>query len=415
MMNIRGNPTPTVVCKDCEHDLEPVMSDLPLFEGLYAPDSKSLDYLAVYAIMFLQTVCYNCSRKLIREHIRNGYRIAHTVYTGGRFKSLQEICEFSWYLTAKAAAKNSAFISGAWQLEDPDYYLFNALSEYGYSRTIGGYMLPERIRFGSTHVLPFIKLCTKEGVELPEKDKVIILKDGKKAIGYEQIGIDIIPDNDLNITLGLIKGKKHILIGKVPPKSSSINKNYIFYKIEAHGTKGFKSKLQHAADLVEYIVKPRKDPVDSRRENALDKYVKPFNKIIKSIEQGPEIVEFTDIQKNRKKYKESAKSIGLSFMVEFVEELEKVIRELLSKEHIKKEESAFLRDVYLKVKGFIDTIASKPELDHLETRFGEEVILSMEVYLIIIVYRRFWLKVVEQLVDVLVFVEIRFRYVCIFM
>lgn len=295
-MNVKGKKNASVVCRICENDLQPVLSDdPPVSDGVF-PSSNSLDYLYMFTISFLQSANYNCSRRLVREHIISGYKCAHKVYTGGKFKNLQEICQFSWYLVSKAAVKGTGFISGAWQLEDPNYYLFNALSEHAYSRTINSIILPERIRFGSTHVLPYINHCKKEGT-IPEKDTIIQLKDGKQAVGYEQIGIDIDPHKEKDINLGLIGGKRHILIGKVPPKPSS-TKPYIFYKIEAHGTNGIKSKMQHAADLVEYMLKSNNGNLNSRRENALEGYVKPFNGVIKTIEESIDIEGLGDIKKN---------------------------------------------------------------------------------------------------------------------
>lgn len=39
--------------------------------------------------------------------------------SGGHFKNLQEVSEFSWFILAKSAAKGSGFVNGALQIEDP--------------------------------------------------------------------------------------------------------------------------------------------------------------------------------------------------------------------------------------------------------------------------------------------------------
>lgn len=65
-------------------------------------------------------------------------------------------------------------------------------------------------------------------------------------------------------------------------------------------------------------------------------------------------------------------------MIEVINEIENIIRELLTKEDVNKEISAAVREIYLKIKVFRNKLSSKPELDHLDIRFGEEVILSME-------------------------------------
>lgn len=374
-MNVKGKKNASVVCRICENDLQPVLSDdPPVSDGVF-PSSNSLDYLYMFTISFLQSANYNCSRRLVREHIISGYKCAHKVYTGGKFKNLQEICEFSWYLLSKACVKNCGFISGAWQLEDPNYILFNALGEFGYSRYLNIEMLPERIKFGSTHVLPYIQHCIKKG-KLPEKDTIIELKNGKQSQGYIQIGIDIDPENDDDITLGLVGGKTHILVGKVPPKENC-SKQYIFYKIENHGTYGLKNKLKHTIDLMEYLFCSNDDYIGSRRENSLNNYIKPFYKIIDLI-TNCNITELKYIQENSNNYKSNAKTIGLSFMIDCVKEIDKIIRKLLLNENIIREKSSNLCEIYLNLKKFEDIILSKPELDHLDIRFGEEVILSLE-------------------------------------
>ena len=80
--------------------------------------------------------------------VRGGHRL-HEVLNGGGgggdgagdgagYRNKQEVAELAWFLLYKAVAKGSAFISGAWIIEDAGYALFDALSPLCYSRKMYG-------------------------------------------------------------------------------------------------------------------------------------------------------------------------------------------------------------------------------------------------------------------------------------
>jgi hypothetical protein len=79
---------------------------------------------------------------------------------GARYRNKQEVAELAWFLLYKAVAKGSAFISGAWIIEDAGYALFDALSPLCYSRKMYGSSPRNFATYPSCLVVSYFYLLT---------------------------------------------------------------------------------------------------------------------------------------------------------------------------------------------------------------------------------------------------------------
>ena len=127
-----GKRSPTEVCLACCKQLWPTS-----FMVRVAPRVEDASFFKL--AHSLAAIGMDYSTAGLKAHVLKGQAHAHRILTGtnAKFNSFQEICEFTWFLLARSADKNCFLMSGSWQLEDPEFKLFNALSITGYSRVLG--------------------------------------------------------------------------------------------------------------------------------------------------------------------------------------------------------------------------------------------------------------------------------------
>lgn len=79
LVYLNCNSEPSPICKKCEVLLVPIFSEIPILDNMLMPPHDSNDYLFFAMVHFLRGINYNCSRVLLKEHIKNGYKHAHHV------------------------------------------------------------------------------------------------------------------------------------------------------------------------------------------------------------------------------------------------------------------------------------------------------------------------------------------------
>ena len=195
----------------------------------------------------------------ILDSVRRGaaarLRIAHGL-AAPAFESLQEVCDFTWFLVAASAHKRQQFTSGVFVFEDPRHRVLQALSQHGYSRvlkTVRG-VVSEAKSFGSSHFIDFILWSRSVGRwHVPEEGVA-----AGPVQGYEQIGIDLrkrllggAAAGEANAYCGVYLMRRHLLAGKLPNKTGNDGaRQYSFCKLETHGTKRTSEAVGHAMSFL---------------------------------------------------------------------------------------------------------------------------------------------------------------------
>ncbi len=254
-------------------------------------------------------------------------RVVHDDNDGGGFRSLQEICDLTWFFLAAAAAKRQLLTSGLIVFEDPHgHRIFRALARHGYSRVLSSIkgFANERHAFGSSHFIDFILFSRTRGPwYVPDQSVSVPIGDGgstnsrpsspvtaaaaatphaaatpqvadeetrprtSKAngpcvTGYEQVGIDLrlrrldggaaksvsASTDDDKRCIGVYLRRRHLLCGKLPRKTADDRRTFSFLKLETHGTASTQDALGHALSFLRTrgdVGKGKKSPAGSRR------------------------------------------------------------------------------------------------------------------------------------------------------
>ena len=379
-----GKRTPTEVCLECCKQLWPTS-----FLIRMAPRAEDAAFFKL--AHSLAAIGMDYSTASLKAHVVKGQAHAHRILTSTterpqRFNSYQEICEFTWFLLARSADKSCFLMSGSWQIEDPEYKLFNALSVAGYSRVLTSAkamgMKSEKMTYGSSHLVSFLQHSRARGTwHVPEEHIEYFLSDDKVGTGYNQVGIDIPRSTTIKKTdeIGLFAGKRHVLCGKVPPKKFSQKEKYTFIKLEWHGTKKAGDAIGHIFDFVKTRKSKGKNKMNQHKEHADKDMVARFKNLMS--------MAFTTSPSKNSKFpsqcmlnteltldeiQNRAKIVGLSYMYELTQDLrakcDDALRSGLYTESVD--------NIMRMATKLINDIESDPALDHTEVRFGREVIFG---------------------------------------
>jgi len=276
-------------------------------------------------------------------------------------------------------------------------------------------LVNEKKAFGSSHFIDFIQFSRKRGPwYVPEE-----IAKGSKSCGYEQIGIDlrkryldgatksklITPESCQNIGVYLLR--RHLLSGKLPLKSTNQKKQFTFVKLETYGTKRVSSAVGHSISFL----KTRKDV---GRPSPSNSRTSPSNSNVSEGEHGAPLLEVNDTAVVKRKehtpmnmiylfteimhlvhgddttevhstvqlyaspltrlelLAKRPKILGLSFMHSIIQD----VKRSLSTKKGQSEYDLFPKQLFNKLSEWDNLIVSNGWLDHIDVRFGQEVILG---------------------------------------
>ena len=348
----------------------------------------------------------------LRAHVLAGQsHFKRILASGGGFDSPRQVTEFTWFLLARSADKNCFLTSGSWQLEDPNYRLFTALAAQGYSRVLGrakALGASEAKAFGSSHLFDFLQHSRARGSWMVPEEHVEyhLAKKGQKGQGYDQVGIDIPKPKSIKQVddISLFAGKRHVLVGKVPPKHRHQTTRYTFLKLEWHGTRNAGDAIGHVFDFIKTRKGKGKKAENQRKEHADKEVVSSFVDLVKSALAAPTPCGrcLLDSPLAMAEIKLRAKILGLSFMHEIatcilaqsLSVVEQVVQNIHERyvrtsaslpagdaEQCRVERAGLitrLGSIRDAAGAFLAEINSDPSLDHLDVRFGHEVIFGSE-------------------------------------
>ena len=336
--------------------------------------------------------CYPYDR--VAHHVARGAaNLEQVVCEGQKFATKQEVCEFCWHLFFKAVEKGQAFVSGSWLVEDPGHRIFNAMSPLMYSRKFGSAKPPSNLAttfkpdystktFGSTHYVEYVMQVSKHGLwRVPHHNVEYEMERGARGYGYYQLGIDIdttSAHNDGSIEMGLFCSKAHIVAGKIPPKVHG--GEWLFVKAEHFGTQQVADTVMHGAQLGKSLAGVSKGPKHlrgpKRTENPDKKHVKEFVKISELVAGLKS--KLLDSELTEDEHAERAKTVGLSHMYSVAVQLQAAtVAKLATISADDPAEKMKYSALAQRLNTFVRRIDDDPGLDHKETRFGLEVILTM--------------------------------------
>jgi len=292
---------------------------------------------------------------------------------------------------AHSMQRGTPFVKGAWLIQDPGWKLFNAMQAHAYSRRLenmqkvvgkaGGDMC-----FGSTHLKDFIQHCHQRGRWcVPDDLEVCRLSEGASSsappCAYDQYGVDIVPGRNGVAEPGLLY-IRHILFGKVPPKSPG--DQYVFLKPETHGTANKMDTMQHGAGLLRAKIRKWKGQQNhnSRREHPNTRHVEMFQGLVRQASRVP--VRDTPLLSEHgftiSEILERGRLFGLSYMYSFVaglaERVHLIQAGLSARPGTSRELRKQLSELSDNCAAFIGAVVQDGELDNLNVRFGEEVVLT---------------------------------------
>ncbi len=347
----------------------------------------------------------------LRAHVLAGQSHFNRIMaSGGGFESPRQVTEFTWFLLARSADKNCFLTSGSWQIEDPSYRLFTALAAQGYSRVLSlakALGASEAKSFGSSHLFEFLQHSRARGSWMVPEEHVeyCLAKEGKKGRGYDQVGIDIPKPKSIKQVddISLFAGKRHVLVGKIPPKRRHQSTRYTFLKLEWHGTRNAGDALGHVFDFIKTRKGKGRKAENQRKEHADKEVVSNFVDLLKSALIAPTPFGrcILDTPLTMSEIKLRAKILGLSFMHEIATSIltqslsviEHVVQNIHERyvrtssslpagaEHCKVEREGLItkmRGIHDTAEAFLAEINCDPSLDHLDVRFGHEVIFGSE-------------------------------------
>ena len=374
-----GKRSPTEVCLACCKQLWPTS-----FMVRVAPRVEDASFFKL--AHSLAAIGMDYSTAGLKAHVLKGQAHAHRILTGtnAKFNSFQEICEFTWFLLARSADKNCFLMSGSWQLEDPEFKLFNALSITGYSRVLGAAKLlgaGETTSYGSSHLVGFLQHSRSRGTwNVPEEHVEYKLSNNRTNNGYYQVGIDIPRPTSIKKTdeIGLFAGKRHVLVGKVPPKKFGQKESYTFIKLEWHGTKKPGDALGHIFDFVTTRKSKGKKKENQHKEHADKDQVQKFKDLMAKafsvhFKSGDTTACLLDTELTLEEVQSRAKVIGLSYMYSLIQQLRQTCDTFLRRGLYSEQVTQVLHDA-TDLQAEID---SDPTLDHIDIRFGREVIFGV--------------------------------------
>ena len=356
---------------------------------------------------------------------RNAYlRISqHPDKIDGKFNSLQEVVDFSWFLVASSANKNQQFTSGIFLFEDPNYNVFQALSKHGYSRVLSSVagLVNEKKSFGSSHFIDYILFSrSRGGWYVPEEKGSNKKKQKSKSKsktkdtdtdttatdqddqfkentvnGYEQIGIDLrIKDVDEHRyqNIGVYLKRRHLLCGKLPKKKASETRQFTFIKLESYGTKTVSEAVGHSISFLKTrrdrgrsspsnsttTTETMDDVNNSNEKNVIVKQRKEhtpkicivlFNEIMTLVhgDRCSTMTLYDSLLIQSEILTKRPKILGLSFMNLYVKEIHTNVNAATT--------CVVPQRLIECIREWKEMIASN-EWDHMDIRFGEEVIAS---------------------------------------
>jgi hypothetical protein len=178
--------------------------------------------------------------------------------------------------------------------------------------------------FGSTHYIDYCMFKDKFGLwAMPDNKVEYALEKEGKSFAYYQTGIDIDDkhNSDNSITMGLFCEKAHIVCGKIPPKRDG--DHWTFIKAEHFGTQNTSDQIGHTAQLGKSVTGASKGPKhlrgEKRVENVDKKKLKSFLSIMESMNSLR--VRLLDTELNEDEQEERAKGEGMSFMYRCISEI----------------------------------------------------------------------------------------------
>ena len=242
--------------------------------------------------------------------------------------------------------------------------------------------------FGSTHYIEYVMQVSKQGLwRVPHHDVTYVLEKGGQGHGYHQVGVDVdttYAHNDGSIEMGLFCSKAHLVFGKVPPKV--YGDEWLFVKAEHFGTQQVGDQIGHTAQLGKSLAGVSKGPKHlrgaKRTENPDKKRVKEFSKLIELVSSLKANLLQSDLTQDE--MNQRAATHGLSYMYTTVAlvgqragvEVAKHREQGAACKVAKVDQTKFAQ-LEVRARRFIESIDTDPGLDHVETRFGNEVILTM--------------------------------------
>jgi hypothetical protein len=378
-----GKRSPTEICLSCCKQLWPTS-----FMVRVAPRNEDAPFLKLAHSLVAIGMDYSSAG--LSQHVLKGQAHAQRILMGTnqKFRSFQEICEFTWFLLARSADKNCFFLSGSWQIEDPDYKLFNALACMGYSRVLGSAKAlgaGETASYGSSHLVEFLKHSRARGTwHVPASKVQFQISNGKTSSGYYQVGIDIPRPVNIKKTdeIGLFAGKKHVLCGKVPPKTFGQTKSFTFIKLEWHGTKKAGDALGHIFDFVKTRKSKGKRKKMQMKEHADKDQVQKFKELMGraftvEFSTGRAAKCLVDTELTLDEVCSRAKVIGLSYMHDLTLRLHRNCQiSLQQSSSDSKISTVMIESLMGDAHDLIKEIDSDPTMDHINVRFGREVIFG---------------------------------------
>jgi hypothetical protein len=174
--------------------------------------------------------------------------------------------------------------------------------------------------------------------------------------------------------------------GKVPAKFAGEHSEWTFVKAEHFGTQQTMDTIGHTGQLVKTVAGVSKGDAalrgKGRKEKPAKKAVQAFCAIAKLTYEVPERVWATELY--YEEVVDRAKHVGMSFMYENAKRIARGATALLAKwraeppaEEGGEEKLAKVTALQQQATAYVQSIDANPEIDHLNIRFGDEVILDL--------------------------------------
>ena len=386
-MILPGYENPKTVCINCWKRIVSPPEDLSFIDNCWQESDESkrlmkeIVILVTTATEFLAQGGFYYAWEVLCEHIVTGFLVYHDISNGEEINDKQNICDLCWYLWARSIGKRCPFESGTIFIEDENYMIFNCMSLLGYSRVIlrGDNVVTQKIpysmRIGSSHLSDFIEFCeNKAQWLLPEGETKIVMSKGRIGRGYEQVGIDFIPGKD-GVSLALPFNRHHLLFGKVPLKSPDQNK-FTFLKFENYGTEAFSDIVLHGIRYGLHVVKrDREGKLPSRRETVGKKIMNRFQELVQLIFEFPSlrpIIKHDSLEQ----VLDRACVKGVSYIFQISKTVLIKLNSFLMNPHGNSGPLSAIQELYNQTYSFLDFLLRDPTFDHLDVRFGKEVIFD---------------------------------------
>lgn len=388
-MILPGYTSPKTVCVQCWRRLViPTNTDWAAdceFFGTPECDEIVNNFisLSTMATEFLAHGGYYYSWEVIRQHVVNGYLVYQKINRDEVVDDKQCVCDMCWYLWIRCVGKRCPFKSGTIFFEDVNYKVFNAISRLGYSRVlfrgehVVGQRVPYSMRIGSSHLSEFIEFCeNKAQWLLPEGETDIVMSRGRVGRGYEQVGLDFVPGRD-GVDLALPFNRHHLLFGRVPLKQPD-QATFTFLKFENYGTEAFSDIVLHGIQYGLHVVKrDREEKMPSRRETAGKKIMGRFQELVQLI------FEFQSLKpiikhETMEQVMDRAYVKGVSYIYQVVKMTMTKLNSYLINPNSNPGPLSAIQKLYSQAYDFLDFLIHDPTMDHLDVRFGREVIFDIQ-------------------------------------